>query len=87
MVQQLKLVAVKPDDLFSIPRSHMVIGEHSLPQLSSDLHMCTYTSTRRKKVKNVYKELKHCLVINRQTNKYKIINKMRKGQEVPTDIS
>lgn len=33
MVQQVKLFASMPNDLYSIPRSHMMRGEYPLPQV------------------------------------------------------
>lgn len=42
MVHWLKVFATKPDDWNSIPRTHMVGGEHN-SKLFSDLHVCVHT--------------------------------------------
>lgn len=48
MTQEIRALAVKADDLSSVPRTHMVKGENWLPQV--DLrppHMCeTHTYPR-----------------------------------------
>lgn len=45
MAQQAKILAAKPDDLSTIPRTHMVDGETQLPQLSSTLCTCAMAHT------------------------------------------
>jgi len=39
MAQQVKMLAPKPDELNSIPRTHMVEQRSNSFKLSSDLHM------------------------------------------------
>jgi hypothetical protein len=44
--QGIKVLATKPDDLSSTPRTHRVVGEASF-ELSPDLHMYTNKCTKR----------------------------------------
>lgn len=46
MAQWAKVIAAKPDDQSSIPRTHLVDGELAL-QMSSDCHMSIYTYIRK----------------------------------------
>lgn len=41
MVQQVRVLVTKPDNLSLNPGSHMAEGENQLPTLFSDLHKCT----------------------------------------------
>lgn len=40
MVQWIRALAAKPDDLILISRTHALEGKNRLPKLSPDLHIC-----------------------------------------------
>lgn len=65
MAQQKKNQPAKPEDLSSIIKSHIVEETNWLPQLSSDLHMCTvvFMPHTHTKDRNIIKQSKYIYYI------------------------
>jgi hypothetical protein len=65
MVQQVKVLAAKPDDLSSIPRTHMIERETScsLNTIRIQSQVCTYTPVQTHMYTRVYTYIHTCAYI------------------------